>query len=167
MSNSYSFQKWRILVERISHFQKQCCGLKLSMVYEPGGFTFLPGLLIMGSSYGWWSSLLSQMGKIRLEFIRYQFHNSVVISVLFWTTELKKCWLEFRMLWQGLCGLRVQLDTSGSASIYRCETVDKFLVSCVSHYHLSTQNICRGLPVLGLCRQPQMKGWQTDQRCCG
>lgn len=104
------------------------------MVYEPGGFTFLPGLLIMGSSYGWWSSLLSQTGKICLEFIRYQFHNSVVISVLLCTAELKKCWLEFRMLWQGLCGLRVQLDTSSSASIYRCETVGKFLVSCVSHY---------------------------------
>lgn len=104
------------------------------MVNEPGGFTFLPSLLIMGSSYGWRSSLSSQTGKTCLEFLQYQFHNSVVISVLFCTAELKKCCLESIMLWQGLCGLRAQLYTSSSASIYHCGTVGKPLVSCMSHY---------------------------------
>lgn len=114
------------------------------MVYEPGGFTFLPGLLIMASPHGWWSSLLSQTGKICLEFIQYQFHNFVIISVFLWTTELKKCWLASRMLWQGLCGLRVQLYTRSSASIYRCETVGKFLVSCVSYYpFINTEYLLR------------------------
>lgn len=58
------------------------------MVYAPGGFTFLPNLLIMGFSYDLVQSLVTN--RACQELIQYQSYNSVFISFILCTAELKK-----------------------------------------------------------------------------